>query len=251
MGDAAARLWYRSVVAFVGWYAFGYVTIQLLRRFGVGEPAVLIIAYLLGLGLLAIVLRLIWRSDATSRRPRRRDGRGRADLPDLGRRGEARDVDADRGAAAAGDARAPAQRSVEHLFRPEASPPSTTRPRPCRCRPGRSSSTGPSASCCSSAACGCSPGAGASTMAPSPTRRTRCARFARGALHAVVILLVADLLWQLASTAIDRQIAHVGHGRRPRPRDRSRTSRRRRSGAAPACARCCRSCASCCSPCSR
>ena len=36
------------------------------------------------------------------------------------------------------------------------------------------------------------------------------ARFARGALHAVVILLVADLLWKLASTAIDRRIALSG-----------------------------------------
>ena len=37
-----------------------------------------------------------------------------------------------------------------------------------------------------------------------------CARFVRGALHAVVILLVADLLWKLASTAIDRRIALSG-----------------------------------------
>jgi small-conductance mechanosensitive channel len=36
------------------------------------------------------------------------------------------------------------------------------------------------------------------------------ARLARGAVHAVVILLVADLLWKLASTAIDRQLALTG-----------------------------------------
>ena len=66
MSDDAGSLWYQSTVAFVGWYAFGFVTIQLLRRFGVGEPSVLILAYLLGLGLLAIALRLIWRSGTTT-----------------------------------------------------------------------------------------------------------------------------------------------------------------------------------------
>ena len=33
------------------------------------------------------------------------------------------------------------------------------------------------------------------------------ARLAQGFLHAIVILLVADLLWKLARTAIDRQLA--------------------------------------------
>ena len=75
------------------------------------------------------------------------------------------------------------------------------------------------------------------------------ARFARGALHAIIILLVADLLWQLASTAIDRQIAS------DRPAEATTRGRRRppaRGGTAPSavCARCCRSCASSCSWCS-
>jgi moderate conductance mechanosensitive channel len=66
MSDEAGRLWYRSVVAFVGWFAFGFVTIRLLRRFGVDETAVLLLAYLLGLGLLAIALRLVWRTGAST-----------------------------------------------------------------------------------------------------------------------------------------------------------------------------------------
>jgi moderate conductance mechanosensitive channel len=41
-------------------------------------------------------------------------------------------------------------------------------------------------------------------------RDTPATRLLIGALHAVVILLVADLLWQLASKAIDRQLRHTG-----------------------------------------
>jgi len=34
MGDGAASFWQRWIVAFVGWFALGYVTIQLLFRLG-------------------------------------------------------------------------------------------------------------------------------------------------------------------------------------------------------------------------
>ena len=72
----------------------------------------------------------------------------------------------------------------------------------------------------------------------------------RGGLHAVVILLVADLLWQLARTAIDRQLrqARPAAGRTRRA-STARPSRPTRRAAAAACARCCRSCASCSSSC--
>ena len=54
-------------------------------------------------------------------------------------------------------------------------------------------------------------------------RDTPATRLMIGALHAVVILLVADLLWQLASTAIDRQLRLTG----PRPAGTARSTRRR------------------------
>ena len=203
MADATAVLWYRSIVTFVGWYAFGFVTIQLLRRFGVGEPQVLIMAYLLGLGLLGLALRLIWRNEATQ------TGRIAATvavvliyltwisglklvmwglivallLPVTLRAGK---------------------RSVEHLFREAA----VDLPAPL-----------PATAVLLDRAVrfllflaglallawgwGIDYGALASQEDP-------MARFARGALHAVVILLVADLLWKLASTAIDRRIAQAG-----------------------------------------
>ena len=207
MGDAAGSLWYRSMVVFVGWYAFGYVTIQLLRRFDAGEPTVLIIAYLLGLGLLAIVLRLIWRSAATAA------GRSAATaavvliyltwvggakpamwglivallLPVTLRAGK---------------------RSVEHLYRQEAEPAVDDAPAPL-----------PAGAVLLDRAVrflllvgglwllawgwGVDYGALADQDAPR-------ARLVRGVLHAGVILLVADLLWKLASTAIDRRIALSG-----------------------------------------
>ncbi len=62
MDEAAARLWQRATVQFVGWFAFGYVTIQLLRRLGIEPMAALLLAYLLGLGLVGIALHLAWRA---------------------------------------------------------------------------------------------------------------------------------------------------------------------------------------------
>ena len=52
MNDAAASFWQRWIAAFVGWFAVGYGTIQLLLRLGMSVPAAEILAYLLGLALL-------------------------------------------------------------------------------------------------------------------------------------------------------------------------------------------------------
>ena len=209
MGDAAGWLWYRSVVTLVGWYAFGYVTIQLLRRFDVGEPAAQIIAYLLGLGLLAIVLRLIWRSDATA--AGRVAATAAVALIYLTWVGGAKPVMWTLIVALLLPVTLRAgKRSVEHLYRLEAEAAvdgaAATVPLPA------------GAVLLDRAvrfllllgglwllAWGWGIDYGALANQEDPF-----ARFARGALHAVVILLVADLLWQLASTAIDRRIAHSG-----------------------------------------
>ena len=66
MNDAAASLWQRWIAAFVGWFALGYVTIQLLLRHGMGLPAAEILAYTLGLALLLIALRIIWRPGSST-----------------------------------------------------------------------------------------------------------------------------------------------------------------------------------------
>ena len=59
------------------------------------------------------------------------------------------------------------------------------------------------------------------------------ARVLRGVLHAVVILLVVDLLWHVLRTWIDRQLADAQPSRR--------TPRRRPCTAGRGCAPCCRS----------
>ncbi len=61
MDTPAARFWYRRFVVFVGWFAFGYVEIGLLGRLGLSLAGSQLIAYVLGLGLLAIALETVWR----------------------------------------------------------------------------------------------------------------------------------------------------------------------------------------------
>jgi len=56
----AAGFWHRRLVLFVGWLAFGWVTVSLLDMLGFPPPARRLIAYMLGLGLLSIALETIW-----------------------------------------------------------------------------------------------------------------------------------------------------------------------------------------------
>jgi len=58
---AAARFWCRRLTAFVGWFAFGYVEIGLLTTLGLSPAGRQLVAYVLGLGLLAIALEAVWR----------------------------------------------------------------------------------------------------------------------------------------------------------------------------------------------
>ena len=207
MSDAAGWLWYRSTVAFVGWYAFGFVTIQLLRRFGLGEPSILILAYLLGIGLLAIALRLIWRCDATT--AWRLIATTAVSLIYLTWIGGAKPVMWTLIVVALlPPAIRASRRAVEHLFR--------------RDETGLDDASVPlpaSGVVLDRAlrfllllgglwvlAWGWGVDYGALTNQEDPL-----AQLARGALRAAIILLVADLLWKLASTAIDRQIALAGH----------------------------------------
>jgi small-conductance mechanosensitive channel len=78
MGDGAARFWFGRIAAFVGWFAFGYVTLQLLDGLGLPPNHRRVLAYILGLGLLAIGIEIAWRrplrgvpEDPGARRTRR------------------------------------------------------------------------------------------------------------------------------------------------------------------------------------
>ena len=71
MSTPAAWFWYRRLGLFSGWLAFGWVTIGLLGTLGMAVDARYVVAYLLGLGLLAIGLESVWRA------PSERLGRAR------------------------------------------------------------------------------------------------------------------------------------------------------------------------------
>jgi small-conductance mechanosensitive channel len=57
----AARFWCRRLTAFVAWLAFGWVTLSLLTTLGFSLEERHLVAYLLGVGLLAIALESLWR----------------------------------------------------------------------------------------------------------------------------------------------------------------------------------------------
>jgi len=59
--EAAARFWFIRMTAFVGWFAFGYVWLELTQTLGFSLEGRQLLAYALGLGLLAIALEAVWR----------------------------------------------------------------------------------------------------------------------------------------------------------------------------------------------
>ncbi|HUK11337.1 MAG TPA: mechanosensitive ion channel family protein [Stellaceae bacterium] len=73
--DAAARFWHRRLVLLAGWFSFGNATVQLLGELGFEPESRRFVAYVLGLGLLAIGFDMIWERHATAdvaAAPRRR-----------------------------------------------------------------------------------------------------------------------------------------------------------------------------------
>jgi moderate conductance mechanosensitive channel len=56
----AARFWYRRLALFVGWFAFGWATVDVLSALGFSLEARELVAYALGLVLLAIALNVVW-----------------------------------------------------------------------------------------------------------------------------------------------------------------------------------------------
>src|SRR3546814_3340419 len=81
MDTSAAWHWHRRVAALVGWLAFGWVTVALLRSLSRSPEVPQILAYGLGLGLLAIALEAVWR------RPAAPPPSAESQLRGLGRRG--------------------------------------------------------------------------------------------------------------------------------------------------------------------
>jgi small-conductance mechanosensitive channel len=61
MSDEAASFWFRRIGIAVGWYAFGYATVVLLDALGLPVAHRRLVAYTLGFGLLVIGLESAWR----------------------------------------------------------------------------------------------------------------------------------------------------------------------------------------------
>ena len=60
LSAGAARFWFRRLALFVGWFAFGRATLDVLSALGFSPEARELVAYTLGLGLLAIALNVVW-----------------------------------------------------------------------------------------------------------------------------------------------------------------------------------------------
>ena len=69
--DATARFWLTRISAFVGIFAFGWAAATGLIALGIAPPQPTIIAYMLGLGLVAVTIETIWRRPARPARPPR------------------------------------------------------------------------------------------------------------------------------------------------------------------------------------
>lgn len=78
MTQEASQFWYRRLVLFMGFFVIGWATVNLLHILGFSPDGRRVVAYTLGLGLLVIAIEAVWRWPAplssalgSSERPRR------------------------------------------------------------------------------------------------------------------------------------------------------------------------------------
>jgi moderate conductance mechanosensitive channel len=239
MGTAAARFWQRRLVWFIGWFAFGWVFVGFGVTLGYTMEARQLVAYVLGLVLLAIALDAVWRrppalhegSEATSL-VTRRFGRGAANA-----------------ALTVGFvllwvfwvihamasfwlvlvamtlplAISVSRRAVDNLLRPPGSPQAVGGPPSvlavCIER-------GIRAALIIAAVAVLAWGWGID-LANFRGQETLISRLADGVLSAVVIVLIADFLWQAMKTAIDRKLAEAADAGQPNTEEARRRARLR------------------------
>ena len=209
MDTMGARFWHRRLVAFVGWFAFGWVIVGFGVPLGYTLEARQFVAYALGLGLLAIALEAVWRRPAALAETRRSAVTGntpfRAGRGQHGDDGRHRGVMGVLGSPCDGGLLAHSglitlplairvtRRAVENLLRPPGSPQVADGRTERACRMHRARRSGAPDHRWQLR---CWPGAGASISSHLRGQDTWVARLADGALSAVVILLIADFLWQ-------------------------------------------------------
>jgi moderate conductance mechanosensitive channel len=61
MSDDAARFWHRRMALAVGVLAFGGMTVEIMLKLGFSQPARWLVGYTFGLGLLAVGIEAVWR----------------------------------------------------------------------------------------------------------------------------------------------------------------------------------------------
>jgi small-conductance mechanosensitive channel len=237
--SVAARFWCRRLTAFVGWFAFGWVTLSLLSTLGFSLEERHLVAYMLGLGLLAIALESLWRrsvppdQDAEALSPKRlRLGRGAQNallsvgivlLWVLWLVGAMPGFWLVLVVITLPLANGVIRRTVEHLLEPPGSPqvgdgpPSVIEV---------SLERGLRALLIIGAAAVLAWGWGID-LVHLAGQDTLFARLVHGALSAVIILLVADLLWQATKTAIDRKLAEAADLGQPNTDEARRRARMR------------------------
>ncbi len=71
MSTDAAVFWFHRLTLLVAWFGLGWVTVEILGILGLPPPSRRLVAYALGLGLLAIALEMLWRRPAEAGAPRR------------------------------------------------------------------------------------------------------------------------------------------------------------------------------------
>jgi small-conductance mechanosensitive channel len=235
----AARFWRRRLVWFVGWFAFGWVIVGFGVHLGYTLEARQLVAYVLGLVLLAIALDAVWR------RPAALHTDSEAPLPATHRFG--------RGAAntalsvgivllwllwvmhamasfwlvlvviALPLAIGLTRRAVENLLRPPGAP---------QVADGAPSvlavciERGIRAALIIGAVLVLAWGWGVD-LVHIHGEETFIGRLADGVLSAVVILLIADLLWQATKTSIDRKLAEAAEVGQPNTDEARRRARLR------------------------
>ena len=235
MGTEAARFWHARLGLLVGWFAFGWVTAALLSVLGFSLDARHLVAYVLGLGLLAIGLEMVWRRpDAVGDRPpgsQRRLGRtARSILLSayfvavwaLWVAGAIPAFWLAVLAVALPAAIGVTQRSVNHILRP----------------PGVDAGTGPP----SVRAVILERGLRAALIIGAAlllahawqvdlvdltASDTLFTRLMRGAVSAIVIVLLADFAWHVMKTVIDRRLVEAQNLGEPNTEDARRRARAR------------------------